>query len=69
MSKRLITIDGIPVLIIRTPIPVQTRVHRMPFLRAPCKHRKYIQAQIEGFTIGTLFVSVREAVKAVQVYV
>lgn len=69
MSKRIITINSIPVLIVRTSIPVQTRVHGMPFLRAPCKHRKYIQAQIEGFTIGTLFVSVREAVKAVQAYV
>jgi hypothetical protein len=68
MSKRIIKTNGIPVLITRTPIPVQARVQGMPFLRKPCNHRKYITAQISGFTIGTLFVSVREAVKAVQSY-
>ena len=68
MSTRIISIDGKDIRIIRTNIPVQQRIVGMPFARKPCEHRKYIKAQIDGFTIGTLFVSVREAAKAVRAY-
>jgi len=68
MSTRIISIDSIDVRIIRTSIPVQRAVVGVPFARKPCAHRKYIQAQIDGHTIGTLFVSVREAAKAIKAY-
>ena len=62
----IITINGIEVCIIRTSIPVQKRVPGMPFLRKPCEHRKYIEAQITGMKVGTLFVSVKDAAKAIK---
>jgi hypothetical protein len=68
MTHRIISIDGIDVRIIRTASPVMQRIPGMPFARKPCEYRKYIMAQIDGNTIGTLFVSVREAAKAIRAF-
>jgi hypothetical protein len=66
MAKRIISINSQDICIIRTNIPVQQRIVGMPFARKPCMHRKYIKAQINGHTIGTLFVSIKEAAKTIK---
>jgi hypothetical protein len=68
MTNRFITINNKNIRVIRTnvEVPMFQPFSGIQLLSKPCVSRKYLKVQIDGVTIGRLFVSLREAATLIK---
>jgi len=68
MTNRFITINGKNVRVIRTDVkvPMFQPFSGVQIFSKPCETRRYLKVQIDGVTIGRLFVSLREAAALIK---